>query len=104
MSKYAKINSDNVVENVIICDDAQIGNFEGSYIKVTDLTRNAEKDFTWDSNFGKFIPIKPYDSWVLNEDLDWESPLGPTPDIDYPLWDEESGSWISQTPNPQPID
>ena len=102
MSKYAKINSENIVENTIVCEDSQVSIFEGTYIKVTDETRNAEIGFEWNTSASKFISLKPFDSWILNENLEWESPLGPVPDIDYPAWDEESGEWFSQTPNPQP--
>ncbi len=42
MSKYAKINSENIVENIIICEDSQVGLLSGKFVKVTDASREAE--------------------------------------------------------------
>ncbi len=51
--------------------------------------------FTYDADRDAFIPPKPYDSWVLNENTClWVAP------IDYPAdggeytWDEETGDWV----------
>ena len=57
--------------------------------------------FTYDSQRDAFIPPKPFDSWILNEETClWDSPTPyPTDDGDY-YWDEETLSWkpwISQT-------
>jgi len=51
--------------------------------------------YTYDATRDAFIPPKPYDSWVLNEDTClWEAPV-PRPDDgkDY-TWDEETTSWV----------
>jgi len=51
--------------------------------------------FTYDRERDAFIPPKPYDSWVLNEETClWEAPV-PRPDDgkDYE-WDEETTSWV----------
>ena len=55
--------------------------------------------FTFDPDKGTdgaFIPPKPYDSWVLNEDTClWEAPVPyPTDGADY-FWDEDAGDWIA---------
>jgi hypothetical protein len=60
----------------------------------------AGKGFTYDKTLDAFIPPKPYDSWVLNEDTClWEVPT-PRPDDgkDY-RWDEETTSWVEVTDN-----
>jgi hypothetical protein len=53
-----------------------------------------------------FAP-KPFESWVLNnETADWESPVGPAPELTEAevaagsryQWDEENGEWDLVTP------
>jgi len=98
MSKYAKINRDSVVENVIVCDDSKISLFEGDYVKVTTSTREAGIGGSYNKFLNKFIDIKPYPSWILTDDLVWVSPIGDSPkDGDYE-WNEDSGQWNKLTP------
>ena len=59
----------------------------------------AGKGFAYDQERDAFVHIKPFDSWVLNEDTcDWEPPV-PQPD-DYQsknyLWHEDTTSWVEQ--------
>lgn len=98
MSLYAKINSENIVENVIVCDDSQISVLEGTYIKVTAETKDAQIGETYDLSVNKFIPAKPYNSWVLGSDYEWHSPAGDSPSDSVYEWDEESLSWIELEP------
>ena len=52
--------------------------------------------YTYDRERDAFVPPKPYDSWVLNEDTClWDPPV-PYPDDgnDY-TWDEETTSWVA---------
>ena len=44
---------------------------------------------------GAFIPAKPFDSWVLNEDTClWVAPVPyPTDEGSY-SWDEDAGDWV----------
>lgn len=96
MSLYAKIDNE-VVTNVFLCNDSEILNMPGHNIKVTDNSGTAIIGGTYNFAINKFIPPKPFDSWVLNnETLQWESPLGPNPDMLTKMWDEESQSWINR--------
>ena len=93
MSKYAKINSDNIVENIVICDDQNISSLSGNYVKVTDSTRNAEINYTYDSTHEKFIRPKIYDSWVFNDtSLEYEAPTEKPSSGEY-YWNEEDLEW-----------
>ena len=50
--------------------------------------------FTYDEERDAFVPPKPFESWVLNEETClWKAPL-PYPDGggEY-TWNEETGSW-----------
>lgn len=57
--------------------------------------------YTYDEARDAFIPPKPYDSWLLDEDTClWEAPV-PMPEetdaegnpVPY-VWDEEAGDWV----------
>ena len=95
MSIYAKINSENIVENVIVCEDNQVESLSGSYIKVSDLTNQPLIGYPYNSQKNKFESPKPYDSWILNEEtLVWQSPKGAKPEGFY-RWEEESQEWVA---------
>jgi len=49
---------------------------------------------------GAFIPAKPFDSWVLNEDTClWVAPVPYPTDGEAYVWDEDAGDWVAvETP------
>ena len=50
--------------------------------------------YSYDPERDAFIPPKPYESWVLNEDTClWEAPVAYPEDGEDYTWDEESTSW-----------
>ena len=50
--------------------------------------------FTYDEGRDAFIPPKPFESWVLDEDTClWEAPVAYPEDGEDYTWDEESTSW-----------
>lgn len=53
--------------------------------------------FTYDRDRDAFIPPKPYDSWLLNEQTClWEAPV-PCPGLDYLYeWDESNKQWLER--------
>ena len=52
-------------------------------------------NFTYDPDRDAFIPPKPFESWVLNEDTClWEAPIAYPEDGNDYTWDEESGAWV----------
>ena len=46
MSNYAKINANNIVENVVVCDDSSANMLDGFYVKETESTGSASIGFT----------------------------------------------------------
>ena len=102
MSNYAKINADNIVENVIVCEDSSVNMLDGFYVKETESTGFASVGFTWNKSKGKFIKIQTYPSWTLNEETcEWEPPT-PRPVSPWNgYWDEESQEWIELILNPE---
>lgn len=92
MTKYAKINSDNIVENIIICEDSEIYLFSGNYIKESIDTKEANIGDFWDKDNNKFISPKPFESWSLDESFEWKAPIEKLVPNSY--WSEENLSWI----------
>jgi hypothetical protein len=93
MSKYAKIEN-NIVVNIIACEDSDISSQNGHHIKVTENTNDPVIGFEYNSEKNKFRGPQPYESWTLNEDtLVWESPAGEKPTDGFYKWNEESLSW-----------
>jgi hypothetical protein len=51
--------------------------------------------YTYDEERDAFIPPKPYNSWVLNEDTClWDSPVPYPSDGEMYAWDENSENWV----------
>jgi len=52
-------------------------------------------DYTYDEERDAFIPPKPYDSWVLDEDTcQWEAPVPHPNDDKAYTWNENTTSWV----------
>jgi hypothetical protein len=122
MAHFAKLNSENIVERVesvvneVLKDSngieqEQLGiNFLKSLYgqdtnwKQTSYNNNIRKNYagigyTYDSNRDAFIPLKPFNSWILNESTyNWEAPVAYPQDGNKYTWNEETLNWILQTP------
>lgn len=52
--------------------------------------------YTYDEQRDAFIPPKPYESWLLDEDTClWESPVPYPTDGGMYVWDEAAGDWVA---------
>lgn len=50
--------------------------------------------YTYDANRDAFIPQKPYNSWLLNEQTcNWEAPVARPNDNNIYTWNEEILNW-----------
>jgi hypothetical protein len=55
---------------------------------------HASISYTYDSNRDAFIPQKPYNSWILNEDTClWNAPVACPQDGNMYKWNEQNQSW-----------
>jgi hypothetical protein len=76
---------------------------DGNRVPSEDQTKAFRKNyagigFTYDEELDAFIPPKPYDSWVLNDDTClWDAPVPYPTDGAIYTWDEETTSWIEVT-------
>lgn len=115
MAHFAKIDENSVVTEVLVTNDEMpneghdwlVENLGGTWIKTsyntsggihtkggTPLRKNfAGIGMTYDADRDAFIPPKPFESWVLNEDTClWESPIE-MPEGGLYRWNEDLADW-----------
>jgi hypothetical protein len=114
MAHYARLNSDNIVEHVIVVlnsdeptEEAGVAFcenlFGGGIWKKTSYNNNIRKNFagigySYDIIRDAFIAPRPFPSWTLNESTcrwDPPSPCPTTPGIW--TWDEITTTWINRS-------
>jgi len=118
MAHFAKLDENNVVVDVNVVNNSDIGNlsfpesepvgvaflieWSSGYTnwKQTSYNGNFRKNYagigyTYDAVRDAFIAPKPFDSWVLNEQTClWEAPAAMPEDGKLYYWDETSLIWI----------
>ncbi len=115
MAHYAFLDENNIVTEVIVgIEETELieglspeewyGNFKGQRCIRTSINNNIRKNFAgsgmyYDEERDAFIPIKPFDSWLLDEDTClWYAPVI-MPEIEEPysgkyyVWNEELLNW-----------
>jgi hypothetical protein len=115
MAHYAFLDENNVVTEVITgIDETELiegldtetwyGNFRNQVCKRTSYNNNYRKNYagigyTYDEERDAFIPPKPFNSWLLDEETClWEAPVAypenNDPEINnYYIWNEDTVSW-----------
>jgi hypothetical protein len=117
MAYFAKLGTGNIVEQVISINNAVITDANGveqeqlgnDFInklyntrdvwKQTSYNNNIRKNYagvgyTYDQTRDAFIPPKPYNSWILNEDTcRWEAPVAKPNDENNYNWNEITTTW-----------
>jgi hypothetical protein len=111
MAHYAFLDENNIVTQVItgrnedeIVDgvsdwETYYGNIRGQVCKRTSFNNNIRKQFagvgyTYSETDDVFIAPQPYESWVLDENHDWQAPV-PYPDGEGMfVWDEANEDWV----------
>ena len=106
MGHFAKINNIDVVTDVIVIsheydDDGQnyindTLNLHGEWIKTSYNGNFAGIGYSYDRVNNIFISPKPYESWTLNNNYEWEPPVEYPDDDGVYIWDENSLEWIEQ--------
>ena len=124
MAHYAFLDENNIVTEVIVGKDESNFSWEQQYsfirgqlCKRTSYNTNAgihklggtpfRKNFagigyTYDETRDAFIPPKPYNSWILNEDTcNWNAPVAlPIEELEeneYYFWNESIINWEIKT-------
>ena len=116
MSHFAQLDENNIVRQVLVIEqdviDTGLFGDPKSFVQTsyntlggvhrlggTPLRKNyAGIGYTYDSVRDAFIPPKPFNSWVLNEDTcQWEPPVTYPTDGKIYEWNEKTLSWIEIT-------
>jgi hypothetical protein len=131
MAHFAKLDENNIVTQVIVVDNKDITDpFTGQEDEILGIAfckkllggnwvqtsynnnlrvRYAGIGYSYNRALDAFVAPKPFESWVLNtETVDWESPVGPAPELTAEEteagsryeWDEENTQWNLVTPEP----
>jgi hypothetical protein len=116
MAHFAEIGLDSTVQRVVVVNNVELLDengveqeskgqefcynlLGGTWIQTSysgKLRKNfASIGYTYDQVRDAFIPLKPYQSWVLEEHTcTWAAPV-PMPEDDKSYqWDEDSVSWV----------
>lgn len=116
MAHFAKLDSDNIVTQVVVVDNSVLVKADGTESelkgkqflnsllgtatwKQTSYNSTIRKNYAgvgykYDSTRDAFIPPKPYASWTLNETTcQWEAPVAHPDDALY-NWDEANQQWV----------
>jgi hypothetical protein len=123
MAYFAKLGTGNIVEQVISINNSVITDNDGieqeklgvDFINKLYNTRDVWKQTSYNNNIRKnfagigyqydqtrdaFIPPKPFNSWVLNEQTcNWESPIPIPSDASFEKryqWNETTQNWDLQ--------
>lgn len=105
MAHFAQIDENNIVIRVLVVPNEQehrgqdfLSNdlgLGGTWIQCSYNNKIRKQypgsGFTYDVEKDIFISPKPYDSWILDENSDWQPPI-PRPDGAY-IWNEELSNW-----------
>lgn len=117
MAHYAFLDDNNVVTEVITgIDETELiegeapevwyGKFRSQKCVRTSYNGNIRKNyagigFTYDEERDAFIPPKPFESWLLDEETcQWQAPKpypSNPPKGTWYVWDEEVGDWVEPT-------
>lgn len=115
MAHFAQLDENNVVQQVIVIanEDCGGGDFpsseapgqafiaglglEGNW-KQTSYNSNFRKHYagigyTYDEINDVFISPRPFASWNLDENFDWQPPVAMPTEGGPWIWNEEAGNW-----------
>ena len=109
MAHYAFLDDNSIVTEVIVgIDETELiegldpetwyANFRGQTCVRTSYNRNIRYNYagigySYDPIDDAFIAPKPFASWILDSNKQWQAP------VEYPaegfyLWNEEIGAWV----------
>ena len=94
----------NEVESIGIAYLESVHGVDANHIwRQTSYNGNMRKNYagigmTWDAGRDAFIPVKPFASWVLDEETcRWEAPTPMPTDAgedEFYSWDEDTTDWV----------
>jgi hypothetical protein len=118
MAHYCRLDENNIVTQVIVVDNkdtADANGVEKEYIgaafcerlfggtwKQTSYNGNIRKNYagigyTYNADIDAFVPPKPYASWTLDANAQWQAPTAMPTDGKMYSWNEETLAWVEVT-------
>ena len=110
MAHYAFLDEDNIVTEVItgkneselidgLTPEEWYGNYRGQRCVRTSYNNRIRKQFagvgfTYHDVDDVFIAPAPFESWVLDENHDWQPPVPYPDDEGMFVWDEANEDWV----------
>lgn len=97
IKRYAKLDENNIVENVILCEESQISTLNGIFILIEEKHISECGPAVGDTYFpekDKFKERQWWDSWTWDEDLWKYVPPVPKPTSGKWLWDSDNEEWF----------
>lgn len=120
MAHYAQIDENNIVTQVIVIDNkdtADANGVEKEYIgaafcerlfggtwKQTSYNGNIRKNYagigyTYNADIDAFVAPKPYASWTIDANAQWQAPTAMPTDGKMYSWNEETQTWVEVNGN-----
>jgi len=111
MAHFAEIDSNNIVQRVIVVHDSMEATgaewchdtFGGTWVQTSyNANGNPAKrynfagvGYTYDEARDAFIAPQPYPSWTLDDACKWQPPVPYPTDTDHLYeWDEAAQDWV----------
>jgi hypothetical protein len=115
MAHYCRLDENNIVTEVIVIDNkdtADANGVEKEYIgaaycerlfggtwKQTSYNGNIRKNYagigyTYQADIDAFVAPKPYASWTLDANAQWQAPTAMPTDGKMYSWNEETQTWV----------
>jgi hypothetical protein len=110
MAHYAFLDNNNLVTEVIVGKDENelidgltpeewYGNFRDQRCVRTSYNHNIRKQYAgigykYDATADVFIAPKPFASWSLDANYDWQAPIDYPADGKHYSWDEANQVWV----------
>jgi hypothetical protein len=115
VAHFAELNDNNIVKRVIVVatkdnsdangvEKESIGRafcerlFGGNWVQ-TSYNGNMRKryagiGYSYDPSLDAFIAPKPFPSWTLDDNADWQAPVPMPTDGKMYAWDEDAQAWV----------
>lgn len=111
MAHYAFLDENNIVTEVIVGKnegedgidwEQWYGDFRGQVCKRTSYHGNIRKNYagigyTYNADIDAFVPPKPYASWTLDANAQWQAPTAMPTDGKMYSWNETNQTWVEVT-------
>ena len=115
MAHYCRLDENNIVTQVIVIDNkdtADANGVEKEYIgaafcerlfggtwKQTSYNGNIRKNYagigyTYQADIDAFVAPKPFASWTLDANAQWQAPTAMPTDGKMYSWNEETQTWV----------